>query len=404
MATYIPNAEDITEPVESRTVESAAREFRTLKAYIQNFDSQFQDILDAIENIGSGGVPGFLYVQRESGNDSTTAYTLDFAPASGAAVDAYINGLRQQHNTFTVVGDLLTFNEPPPAGVDNIEFVVNVTTAVGTQGPQGDPGPQGAPGPAGVAGPAGADGVDGADGRGIVSVIRTAGTGAAGTTDTYTITYTDATTSTFFVYNGADGLGSGDMLKSVYDADNDGKVDAAEVADAAPWAGITGKPATFPPDAHTHTANQISDATTVGKAVLTAADAAAARTAIGAPAATSGTMSDPTLTGAVYQNGSVRGNIVAMGALGIDCSAGNYFTKTINANSTFTVSNVPASRAFAFTLELTHTSGTITWFSGIQWPNGLAPSLTIAKVHLFVFVTDDGGTRWRGVANTNYTN
>lgn len=43
--------------------------------------------------------------------------------------------------------------------------------------------------------------------------------------------------------------GTGDMLKSVYDTDDDGVVDAAE---AAPWAGITDKPATFPPEAHNH--------------------------------------------------------------------------------------------------------------------------------------------------------
>lgn len=43
------------------------------------------------------------------------------------------------------------------------------------------------------------------DGRGIVSVIRTAGNGAAGTVDTYTITYTDNTKSTFNIYNGANG-------------------------------------------------------------------------------------------------------------------------------------------------------------------------------------------------------
>lgn len=42
-------------------------------------------------------------------------------------------------------------------------------------------------------------------GRGITSVERTSGTGAAGTTDTYTITYTDGTTSTFGVYNGKNG-------------------------------------------------------------------------------------------------------------------------------------------------------------------------------------------------------
>lgn len=60
----------------------------------------------------------------------------------------------------------------------------------------------------GTNGTNGTNGTDGADGRGIVSIERTAGTGAAGTTDTYTITYTDNTTSTFSVYNGQDGTGA----------------------------------------------------------------------------------------------------------------------------------------------------------------------------------------------------
>lgn len=42
-------------------------------------------------------------------------------------------------------------------------------------------------------------------GKGISSITRTAGTGLAGSTDTYTITYTDGTTSTFTVVNGANG-------------------------------------------------------------------------------------------------------------------------------------------------------------------------------------------------------
>lgn len=44
----------------------------------------------------------------------------------------------------------------------------------------------------------------------------------------------------------------GDMLKSIYDTDSDGKVDAAETADSVPWSGVTGKPSVFPPDVHTH--------------------------------------------------------------------------------------------------------------------------------------------------------
>ena len=86
-------------------------------------------------------------------------------------------------------------------------------------------------GPQGIQGIQGPKGDVGDDGKGIVSVVKTSGTGAAGTTDVYTITYTDASQSSFNVYNGADGLGSGDMLKATYDSTNNGKVDVAEVAD-----------------------------------------------------------------------------------------------------------------------------------------------------------------------------
>lgn len=101
--------------------------------------------------------------------------------------------------------------------------------------------------------------------------------------------------------------------------------------------------------------------------------------------------------------GAYAGNATAMAALDVDCSAGNYFTKTINGASTFTVSNVPASRSYTFTLELEHTSGAITWFSGVEWPNGTAPTLTTGKTHLFMFQTDNGGTRWRASSLINYT-
>jgi hypothetical protein len=101
--------------------------------------------------------------------------------------------------------------------------------------------------------------------------------------------------------------------------------------------------------------------------------------------------------------GTYAQTIVAVGALDINCSLGNYFTKTISANSTFTFSTVPASRAYSFALELTHTSGTITWPEAVQWPGGTAPTLTTGKTHLFVFITDDGGSRWRGVSSVDYT-
>jgi hypothetical protein len=100
--------------------------------------------------------------------------------------------------------------------------------------------------------------------------------------------------------------------------------------------------------------------------------------------------------------GQYKSAVTAVGALDIDCSLGNYFTKTINANSTFTFSNAP-SGAYAFALEVENTSGTISWPATVKWPNDTAPTLSTGKTHLFVFVTDDSGARWRGMAQVNYT-
>lgn len=61
--------------------------------------------------------------------------------------------------------------------------------------------------PRGVQGPMGT----------IVSIVRTSGTGAPGTTDIYTITCSDGSTAEFSVYNGKDGTGTGDMERSTYD-------------------------------------------------------------------------------------------------------------------------------------------------------------------------------------------
>ena len=90
--------------------------------------------------------------------------------------------------------------------------------------------------------------------------------------------------------------------------------------------------------------------------------------------------------------------IVAVAASAIDCSAGNFFTKTASGALTWTVSNVPSAKAYSFILELTNGgTGTQTWFSGIKWPAGTAPTLTASGVDVLGFITDDGGTTWRGV-------
>lgn len=127
----------------------------------------------------------------------------------------------------------------------------------------------------------------------------------------------------------------------------------------------------------------------------TAAQLFATPLPIGSSTANSGKFTSLEVTG------QYKGSVTAVSLLDIDCSQGNYFTKTINGNSTFTFSNVP-SGAYGMIVEIENTSGTITWPTEVKWPNDTAPSISTGKTHVFVFITDDSGTRWRGMAQVNY--
>ena len=101
-------------------------------------------------------------------------------------------------------------------------------------------------------------------------------------------TNTTQVATTAFVQQAIVDFGPGDMLKAAYDANNDGKVDVAEVADAAPWAGITGKPTSFTPASHSHPISQVTSL----QAALNAKAALASPALTGtptAPTATAGT-------------------------------------------------------------------------------------------------------------------
>ena len=111
------------------------------------------------------------------------------------------------------------------------------------------------------------------------------------------------------------------------------------------------------------------------------------------------------VNGGTKITGSQTSNISAMGANAVDCSAGNYFTKTITGATTFTFTNVPTGVAYTFTMEVTlNGSNAITWPGTVKWPADTAPTITDGKTQLFVFITDDGGTRWRGSSLVDYTN
>ena len=98
-------------------------------------------------------------------------------------------------------------------------------------------------------------------------------------------------------------------------------------------------------------------------------------------------------------NGTQAANLVDMASgTAINLALGNFFKKTVGANTTFTFSNVPGARVCAIALELTNGGAyTLTWPASVRWPAGVVPLFTAAGIDLLVFVTYDGGTTWYGV-------
>jgi hypothetical protein len=81
----------------------------------------------------------------------------------------------------------------------------------------------------------------------------------------------------------------------------------------------------------------------------------------------------------------------------IDLNLGNYFYKTVTANTTITLSNVPANLvAQSFILELTNGSAfAVTYFANLTFPSAVPPTLTGGR-DVLGFFTRDGGTTWSG--------
>lgn len=114
------------------------------------------------------------------------------------------------------------------------------------------------------------------------------------------------------------------------------------------------------------------------------------------------TLTNKTLTSPVLTTPFVTGlkeKYAAASANNFDLSLGNYFSQTISGATSLTVSNTTTSgNVSAFIVELTNGgSATITWWSGMTWGDGIAPTLSAAGVDLLGFYTRDGGTTWRGL-------
>jgi len=108
----------------------------------------------------------------------------------------------------------------------------------------------------------------------------------------------------------------------------------------------------------------------------------------------------------LYVDGVYKQNVVANGLTStLDCSDGNYFKLfVLSANTGITFSNVPSGCVYSMTVEITHQAGSFTWPSAVKFPGTGAPTLATGKTHLFVLVTDDGGSRWRAAGLADFEN
>ena len=59
-----------------------------------------------------------------SGNGSQTAFTLPLVPTDSDGVQIYINGVRQNKESFGITSNTVTFFEAPPFDGDEVEIVV----------------------------------------------------------------------------------------------------------------------------------------------------------------------------------------------------------------------------------------------------------------------------------------
>lgn len=188
---------------------------------------------------------------------------------------------------------------------------------------------------------------------------------------------------------GGGGAGTGDMSKSTYDTNDNGKVDAADAADVAPWAGLTGVPATFAPSAHTHTASEVTDFNTSADARISAAvnvsvqahDADTAKT-------------DVAQTFTALQASSVE--TLVDGATVTPTGTKNLNQVTLGGNRTFAnPSAITVGAAYLFKIIQDGTgSRTLAWGAAYEFPGGTPPTLTTAAggVDLISGVSFDGTT------------
>lgn len=205
---------------------------------IQTYLEQAENLYEAMENLSKHppyiGANGDWFVWDtdtsafvDSGIDASITVNIADITMLESTATPYVT------NTGTNTDPVFHLFIPRASGISNVErtstsglvdtytitFENGTTTTFNvTNGAKGDTGATGPQGPKGDTGDTGPTGPTGATGNGIQSIAKT---GTSGLVDTYTITFTNGTTTTFTVTNGQDGQGSGDMTKATYDPNDD---------------------------------------------------------------------------------------------------------------------------------------------------------------------------------------
>jgi hypothetical protein len=85
--------------------------------------------------IGSEPTTAAFPFDQFSGDGTTTAFTLTYAPASTTSIIVAISGVMQNPNLYSVVGTTLTFSPAPPTGTNNISVLYLGLPVIGSSSP-----------------------------------------------------------------------------------------------------------------------------------------------------------------------------------------------------------------------------------------------------------------------------
>ncbi len=72
--------------------------------------------------MGNQIVAGSFRSEFFSGDDSTTAYTLNYSTGNEASVLVCISGVKQKTDSYALINGQIVFTEAPPTGTSNIEL------------------------------------------------------------------------------------------------------------------------------------------------------------------------------------------------------------------------------------------------------------------------------------------